>query len=184
LPVPKDTLAERLLTQDEIDRLIGAENLPRNKLMLKYLFITGVRVSELCSSKWNDLKERTDGGQITVYGKGSKTRAIIIPEPLWSELIAFRNNATDDAAIFRGRKSSNKLHSTTILRIVKKAARKAGLSEKISPHWLRHGHASIAAEKAPLHVIQASLGHSSIQTTSRYLHVKPNDCSSKYLKLK
>ncbi|MHB9071855.1 MAG: tyrosine-type recombinase/integrase, partial [Sedimentisphaerales bacterium] len=138
---------------------------------------------ELCSGKWSDLKIRTDGGQVTVYGKGSKTIAIIIPEPLWSDLIAFKNTATDDMSIFRGRKNSNKLHPTTILRLVKRAAKKAGLSEKISPHWLRHGHASIAAEKAPLHVIQQSLGHSSIQTTSRYLHVKPNDCSSKYLKL-
>ncbi|MHB9070222.1 MAG: tyrosine-type recombinase/integrase [Sedimentisphaerales bacterium] len=183
LPTPKDNLAERIMTEDEIHRLINTENHPRNKMILKFLFITGVRVSELCSGKWSDLKIRTDGGQVTVYGKGSKTRAIIIPEPLWSDLIAFKNTATDDMSIFRGRKNSNKLHPTTILRLVKRAAKKAGLSEKISPHWLRHGHASIAAEKAPLHVIQQSLGHSSIQTTSRYLHVKPNDCSSKYLKL-
>lgn len=183
LPTPKDSLVERILSEDEIQALIDGENHPRNKLILKVLFITGVRVSELCSLKWSDLTERTDGGQITVYGKGSKTRAIIIPEPLWSELMNFRKNATDDMAVFRGRKSSKHLHPTTILRIVKKSASKAGLSEKISPHWLRHGHASIASEKAPLHVIQQSLGHSSIQTTARYLHVKPNDCSSKYLKL-
>ncbi len=183
LPIPKETLSERIMTENEIHKLIEFENNPRNKLILKFLFITGVRVSELCSLKWKDLKERKEGGQVSVYGKGSKTRVLIIPEPLWSELNAFKKNATDDMAIFRGRKKSKNLHPTTILRVVKKSAKKAGLSEKISPHWLRHGHASIASEKAPLHVIQQSLGHSSIQTTSKYLHVKPNDCSSKYLNL-
>ena len=65
-----------------------------------------------------------------------------------------------------------------------KAAQKAKIHKAVSPHWLRHAHSSLAIEKnAPLHVIQQSLGHSSIQTTSRYLHVKPDDCSSKYLEI-
>jgi integrase/recombinase XerD len=183
LPNPKDNLAERILSEDDIHALIHTETNPRNNLILKFLFISGVRVSELCSIKWKDLTKRTEGGQVTVYGKGSKTRIILVTEPLWSELMAYKNNANDDSVIFRGRKNSIKLHPTTILRLVKRAAKRASLSDKISPHWLRHGHASIAAEKAPLHIIQQSLGHSSIQTTARYLHAKPNDCSSKYLKL-
>ena len=76
------------------------------------------------------------------------------------------------------------MHSTTALRIVRKATGKAGIHKAVSPHWFRHAHSSLAIErKAPLHVVQQSLGHSSIQTTSHYLHVKPNDCSSKYLEL-
>jgi len=181
LPTPKETLAERILTDEEVKSIVHAENHPRNKLMLKVLFITGVRVSELCSLCWRDLIERNDGGQMTVYGKGSKTRIVLIPEPLWSELALFRGGAAEDCSVFRGRKRNSKMHSTTVLRIVRKAAQKAGVHKRVSPHWLRHAHASIAAEKAPLHVVQQSLGHSSIQTTSRYLHVKPNDCSSKYL---
>jgi len=183
LPTPKDTLAERIMTEEEIHKLIDAENHPRNKLILKFLFITGVRVSELCSVTWKDLKERKDGGQVTIYGKGQKTRTVLIPEPLWTDLMNSKKDANEDTAIFRGRKNSSQLHPTTILRLVKRAAKKAGLSEKISTHWLRHAHSSIASETCPLHIIQQSLGHSSIQTTSRYLHVKPNDCSSNYLKL-
>jgi len=183
LPTPKDTLAERILSYDEVRRIIDAENHPRNKLILKTLFITGIRVSELCSLCWKDLLERSDGGQMTVYGKGKKTRTLLIPEPLWSELIDFKETAGEDYYIFRGRNRNTKMHPTTSLRIVKKAGRKAGIKKPVSPHWMRHAHASISAEKAPLHVIQQSLGHSSIQTTSRYLHVKPDDCSSKYLEL-
>lgn len=183
LPTPKDTLAERILSYDEVRRIIDAENHPRNKLILKTLFMTGIRVSELCSLTWKDLQERSDGGQMTVYGKGQKTRVLLIPEPLWSELMDYKGNISDDYLIFRGRKKNTQMHPTTVLRVVKRAAHKAGIKANPSPHWLRHAHASIACEKAPLHVVQQSLGHSSIQTTSHYLHVKPNDCSSKYLKL-
>ena len=183
LPNPKDTLAERILSADEVHRIINNENIPRNKLILKTLFITGIRVSELCSLIWKDLQDRSDGGQMTVYGKGSKTRTLLIPEPLWTELKESQGNNSAESSIFRGRKNSQKLHPTTILRIVKRAAKRAGVNKAVSPHWFRHSHASIASEKAPLHVIQQSLGHESIQTTARYLHVKPNDCSSKYLEL-
>jgi len=183
LPTPKDTLAERILSQEEVRRIITTEHHPRNQLMLKTLFITGVRVSELCSLQWKDLKERSEGGQVAIFGKGQKTRAVLIPEPLWSELMNFKGSAPEEVYIFRGRNKNSQMHSTTVLRIVRKAAQKAGLRVNPSPHWLRHAHASIACEKAPLHVVQQSLGHSSIQTTSHYLHVKPNDCSSKYLSL-
>jgi integrase/recombinase XerD len=183
LPTPKDTLAERILSHDEVKRIIDSEKHPRNKLILKTLFILGVRVSELCSLQYKDLKERSDGGQATIYGKGQKTRVVLIPEPLWSDLMAYKGSSPDEAFIFRGRNRTTQMHPSTVLRIVRKAAHKAGLKVNPSPQWLRHAHASIACEKAPLHVVQQSLGHSSIQTTSHYLHVKPNDCSSKYLEI-
>ncbi len=183
LPSPKDTLAERILSYDEVRSIIDAENHPRNKLILKVLFISGIRVSELCSLCWRDLLDRSSGGQITIYGKGSKTRTVLIPEPLWGQLVNFRAAAPDDYYIFRGRKKNRQMHPTTVLKIVRKSAQKAGINKPVSPHWMRHAHASIASEKAPLHVVQQSLGHSSIQTTSRYLHVKPDDCSSNYLEI-
>ena len=120
---------------------------------------------------------------MTVYGKGGKTRVILLPVNIWDELISFRNDSSQDSPVFKSRKKEGQFHPTTILRIVKKACRKAGISKPVSPHWLRHAHASVASEKAPLHVVQASLGHQSIQTTSRYLHVRPDDCSSRYLRL-
>jgi integrase/recombinase XerD len=183
LPTPKDTLAERILSQDEVRRIIHAENHPRNRLILETLFILGIRNSELCSLCIKDLMERSDGGQMTVYGKGSKTRVLLIPEPLWSKLMDFKGTSSDDTFLFRGRKRNTPMHPTTVLRIVRKATRKAKINKQVSPHWMRHAHASISAEKAPLHIIQQSLGHASIQTTSKYLHVKPTDCSSKYLEI-
>ena len=79
------------MSEDEVHNIINVENIPRNKLILKTLFITGIRVSELCSLIWQDLQERSDGGQMTVYGKGSKTRTLLIPEPLWTELKEYQS---------------------------------------------------------------------------------------------
>jgi site-specific recombinase XerD len=52
----------------------------------------------------------------------------------------------------------------------------------VRPHWLRHAHATHALERgAPLHLVQATLGHASVATTSKYLHARPTDSSARYL---
>jgi integrase/recombinase XerD len=67
---------------------------------------------------------------------------------------------------------------------VRQAARRAGLALPVSPHWLRHAHASHALDRgAPLHLVQATLGHTSIATTGRYLHARPRESSSRFLGL-
>jgi len=79
LRVPKfrDELSERIMSESEVQRIIGMENHPRNKLLLRVLYCGGIRVSELCRLTWKDIQEREKGGQMTVYGKGSKTHTII-----------------------------------------------------------------------------------------------------------
>jgi integrase/recombinase XerD len=62
------------------------------------------------------------------------------------------------------------------------AAKRAGVVGKVSPHWMRHVHASHALDRgAPIHLVSHTLGHSSVATTGRYLHVRPTESSSKYL---
>lgn len=74
------------------------------------------------------------------------------------------------------------LDRTQVYRIVKAAASRAGIEGNVSPHWLRHAHASHSLDRgAPLHLVQATLGHSSVATTERYLHARPNDSSAMYL---
>ena len=64
------------------------------------------------------------------------------------------------------------------------SARRAGIELPVSPHWFRHAHASHALDRgAPIHLVQATLGHASITTTGRYLHARPNDSSSRFLPL-
>jgi len=52
---------------------------------------------------------------------------------------------------------------------------------QVSPHWLRHAHALHSLERgAPIHLVQATLGHTSVATTGRYLHARPTDSSARY----
>jgi len=68
------------------------------------------------------------------------------------------------------------------LRIVQAAAKRAGLEVHVSPHWLRHSHATHALERgAPIHLVAATLGHASVATTGKYLHARPTDSSARYL---
>jgi site-specific recombinase XerD len=67
---------------------------------------------------------------------------------------------------------------------VRAAARRAGIAVPVSPHWLRHAHASHALDRgAPIHLVQATLGHANINTTGRYLHARPTESSSGFLGL-
>jgi len=67
---------------------------------------------------------------------------------------------------------------------VRRAAKQASVAEPVSPHWLRHAHASHALDHgAPIHLVQATLGHSSVATTSSYLHARPGDSSARFLAL-
>jgi integrase/recombinase XerD len=182
LPAGKNTLAERILTETDVHRLLALEPDRRNQLLLRLLYIAGVRVSEIAALTWRYLQPRTDGGQINVFGKGSKTRTVLLPSAIWRELLRFRQHAPLDAPVFVSPRTSGHLHPSSIERIVAKAAARAGLELAVSPHWLRHSHATHALERgAPIHLVAATLGHASVATTGKYLHARPTDSSSKYL---
>lgn len=183
LPVVRDRLAERILTEDEVRRMIGRERHPRDHALLALLYASGVRVSELCHLRWRDVQERREGGQITVLGKGGKTNTIVVPASVWTRLIGLRGGAGPDVPVFRSRRG-RPLHPTQVRRIVRRAARRAGIERNVSPHWFRHGHASHALDRgAPVHLVQATLGHASVATTGRYLHARPTESSGNYLSL-
>jgi integrase/recombinase XerD len=163
--------------------MLALERHPRNHALLYLLYASGVRVSECCGLKWRDAQERNDGGQITVLGKGGKTNTILIPASVWRCLLSMKGGAGPDAAVFRSRKGAH-LHPTQVRRVVRRAAMRAGIEKSVSPHWMRHAHASHALDRgAPIHLVQATLAHSSVATTGRYLHARPTESSSTYLPL-
>lgn len=182
LPPIKMTLAERILAEPELHRLLALETHPRNRALLKLLYAAGLRVSEACVLTWRDLQPRDEGGQITAYGKGGRTRAILLPPGIWRDLMELRGHARADTPVFPSRKQHGHLSEVQVWRIVRAAARRAGIADAVSPHWLRHAHASHALDRgAPPHLVQATLGHASLATTSRYAHARPSDSSARYL---
>jgi len=176
-----DGLAQRILEESEVARLIDRTPAGRDQVILRLLYTSGVRVAELALLKWCDTMPRAEGGQITVFGKGGKTRAILLKPKTWAQLLTLRGEAAATNPVFRSRKGGH-LDVSQIRRIVYAAARHAGLLQKVSPHWLRHAHASHALDRnAPIHLVQATLGHASVSTTGRYLHARPSESSSFYL---
>jgi integrase/recombinase XerD len=181
LPALRDGLANRILEEADVVKMIALEQQPRNRAMLLTLYAGGFRVSEVCNLKWSDLQNRDDAGQITVFGKGGKTRTVLMPKSVWNSLVVLKKDAAEIAPVFRSRKGGH-LDESQVWRIVSKAAKRAGIEKKVSTHWLRHAHASHALDRgAPIHLVQATLGHSSVATTGRYLHARPNDSSASYL---
>jgi integrase/recombinase XerD len=179
---PQDTLNERILSELEVASMIALETDPRNRLILRLLYSGGLRVTELSTLKWKNLKERGESsGQVTVFGKGRKTRTVLLKQDVWNELLKLKSDRSSDEPVFQSRKGGH-INRHQLWRIVSAAAKRAGIEGKVSPHWLRHAHASHSLDRgAPIHLVQQTLGHESVATTSRYLHARPNDSSSLYL---
>lgn len=181
LPRIKDTIAERILPEDTVLAMITLEPGQRNRALLRLLYGAGLRVSELCGLRWRDFQERDDSAQVTVFGKGGRTRHVLLSKGTWEALSAIRDDVGEDEPVFLSRKGSP-LSTSQAFRIVRAAARRAGVDKDVSPHWMRHAHASHALDRgAAVHLVQATLGHSSVATTGRYLHARPTESSSKYL---
>ena len=180
-PAVKETLAERIVTEADVHRMLALETDPRNRVLLTLLYAAGLRISETVGLVWRDCAPRDDAGQINVYGKGGKTRVVLLPASTWRAMAALRADAPADAPVFESRKGGA-LDPSAVHRVVKAAAERAGLDPAVSAHWLRHAHASHSLDRgAPIHLVQATLGHASVATTGRYLHARPNDSSGRYL---
>lgn len=184
-PKARDCLNERILSPDEVASMISLEVNQRNRLILLLLYSAGLRVSELCYLKWKDVLQRGESGQVTVLGKGQKTRTVLLPSSVWDELCSLQGDAGTNEPVFCSREGDDNgqhLDRTQVYRIVASSAKRAGIQGKVSPHWLRHAHASHSLDRgAPIHLVQQTLGHSSVATTSRYLHARPSDSSALYL---
>jgi integrase/recombinase XerD len=186
LPRAKDSLAERIITEQEYFTLLAHEEVPRNKLLIELLYSTGGRIAESLAATWKNTAEHKDGGQVTYFGKGGKTRSVIIPAPVWIKLQSVRGEHGDDTPIFPSPKDpARPLSKSQAWRIVRQAALVAGMSKHVSPHWFRHAHASHAIDRgAPVSLVRDTLGHADLRTTSRYVHAKPDDSSGLYLSIK
>ena len=183
LPKAPSRLAERILTEEQVLKMLALEECPQRHCLLRLLYGTGIRVSEAVGLRWKDVQPHGTGGQITVLGKGGKTRSVALPDSVFMELLTLRAGAGDDEPVFRN-EEGGALSAFQVWKAVREAARRAGITANVSPHWLRHCHASHSLERgASIALVQETLGHGSITTTTRYLHVRPGKSSGDYLPL-
>lgn len=195
--VPADR-ARRIMSEPDTFVLLRSADSERDALLLETGYYGGLRVSELVTLTWGRLIDREDGKvQIAgLVGKGGKEREVLLPTDLGHRLRAYRQGAEHDEPVFKGRPSSLRtatdrppeaISARAVAKIIKRTAARASLPGNIramvSPHWLRHAHASHALDNgAPISLVQQTLGHGSITTTSIYAHARPGDSSALYLK--
>ena len=149
----------------------------RDRAIFELLFSTGLRVSELCSLS-RDLDIKRD--EFSIRGKGEKVRVVFISENARSAVKKYIDSRKDmDDAMFvqipnKKIKSQKSLRLTarSVERIVSYYAVKAGISNKVTPHVIRHSFATdLLRNGADLRSVQMLLGHSNISTTQIYTHI-------------
>jgi integrase/recombinase XerC len=183
------------LDKEEIARLFSATEKPeasdessnnstRDRAILELLYASGMRVSELCSARVQDVD--LEAREMRVLGKGSRERVVLLNQSSCDWLKQYLEQRTDrrprpdadsvptlapDEPLFVSRQSTP-LSTRSVHRIVLKYARLANIDKVITPHTLRHSFATHLLEGgADLRVVQDLLGHSSISTTQIYTHV-------------
>ena len=177
-PKRRQTLHERIVERDTVQGMIAASEEGRDRILVKFLYASACRVSEVVRLNWNDL----GCGVVALHGKG-KSRTVPVPETILVDVRQLRwSQDNDNAPIFKSFRG-RRLGVRDVQRIVKKA-REGVTVKQVSPHWMRHAHATHSLDKgAPIHKLQRQLGHENVSTTSVYLHVRGGEGTSEYLDL-
>jgi integrase/recombinase XerC len=172
--LPKDEATE-LLDQKPEESEAGR----RDHALLELLYATGLRVAECCGLDRNDL-DRSQG-TVRVLGKGGKERVVPVGETALEAVDAYMKMRGDGTGpLFRNARGG-RLTTRSVHRVVKERARQAGISQRVTPHTLRHTFAThMLGEGADLRLIQELLGHSRLSTTQRYTHVSPEHLMKVY----
>jgi integrase/recombinase XerC/integrase/recombinase XerD len=152
----------KYLKHSQVIRLINTIENERDRLIVRLIYATGVRVSELCSINIEDIdfEEHT----IRVRGKGDKIRTVFVDDETLEEIERFIGNKIA-GPLFPGQQGKH-LSPRTVQHIFRQYA-----PPGITPHKIRHSYASELYRRSKnLRVVQENLGHSSIKTTEIYLH--------------
>jgi site-specific recombinase XerD len=169
-----------VLSPEEVGRLLALVRAPRYRAFFSLLYDTGLRISEAVALKVGDI-DRSRGVIRVREGKGGKDRQVKLGDRLYEILRAYWREErvkvphsepfSKDSLVFasiRGRP----LCVVVAGKVIRMAAKEAGITKRVTPHALRHSFATAQMEAGTgLRVVQAQLGHASISSTQIYLHV-------------
>jgi len=178
LDLPSPKRSKRLptvLSQDEVARLIESANNLLDYAMLMTLYATGVRRAELSRLKVEDI----DSQRMIVHirqGKGNRDRDVPLTPKLLKTLREYWQWMKPKTYLFPGMvknwRADKPLTPSCVWSAVQDAAKRAGITKRLSPHTLRHSWATHLLENGTdLRTIQMLMGHADLRATSVYLHL-------------
>ncbi len=157
-----------VLTKDEIKKLVEAIENPKHKLLVEFMYSSGLRVSEAVSFKIDDIDFNEKLGKVR-SGKGKKDRHILLSSTLLRQFEEILKNRKEG---YLFPTSTGHISIRQAQRIVNESAKKAGIKKRVFCHALRSSFATHLLESGTdIRVIQVLLGHSSIATTQLYVKV-------------
>lgn len=169
----KERKLPEVLTKEEVANLINSIKNKKSKLIVSLLYSSGLRVGEVLNLKVGDLDLKEKIGWVR-GGKGKKDRLFIISNKLIKDLKEYLTGKSSEAYLFPGHKG--KMSARNVQKIIKRAAKKAGITKKVSPHTLRHSYGTHLLEKGvDIRKIQVLLGHSQLSTTQLYTQVSTEE---------
>jgi len=176
VPVPRKLPI--ILNKNEVTRLIEAAAIsPKYQAALSVAYGAGLRIGEIVALKLSDIDRKRMTLRVE-QGKGRKDRyAMLSPALLdclenWWRTGHAQGKILDGGWLFPGQNPINPMSTRQLSRACHSAAIEAGIKKRISMHTLRHSFAThLLEQKVDIRVIQVLLGHSKLETTSRYVQV-------------
>ena len=170
----------KALSPDAAQRLLDAPAegtlAMRDKAMFELFYSSGLRLAELVSLDASHAALIRRDREVTVTGKGSRTRTVPVGARAVEALDAWaavraQHAKPDEPALFVGARGRRIAHAV-VQDALKRWALRAGLTENVHPHVLRHSFAShVLQSSGDLRAVQEMLGHASISTTQVYTHL-------------
>lgn len=166
----KSSSLPKVISQNEVKRIIESTNNVKHKCIVSVLYSAGIRRQELLDLKIEDI----DSERMLInirQGKGKKDRVTVLSKKVLIDLRLYFKEWQPKTYLFEG-KPGQKYGASSIGKIIDRAAKKAKISKKVTPHMLRHSFATHLLESGTsLRHIQTLLGHNSSKTTEIYTRV-------------
>jgi len=164
---------QRFLTKEEVRKLLNAISNWKHRLMIEFLYGSGLRVSELLNIKIKDLVLDKNFGFVR-NGKGGKDRLIVLPRVVNEKIknLIELENLNEDGFVFTSNRK-RKYSVRSLQKIIRDASKKAGLKDwkEVHPHTLRHSFATHLIDFGyGVNEVQTMLGHKSPETSMIYVH--------------
>ena len=172
IPFPrKEQRLPLILSREEVAKILTVPPHLKSRALLMTVYAAGLRRSEVARLRVSDI----DSARMTIIvhqGKGQRDRVVMLSPVLLDTLRQYWRYKKPKEWLFPGDTPDQPISGNDIFMVFHNAVRRAGITKKVSPHSLRHSFATHLLESGTdLRTIQILMGHRSLKTTARYLHV-------------